>query len=427
MIYQQEILFFKLYLAPLREILWYNSRYSKIKIKTPMRNFLTFILCLAVFFFSILSVHATDDDYFIVTAYYSPLPDQEFYLKGNYEAEIRLNWRWIAWASGRGVFSGMLAAPKKYSFWTKIYLEWLGIGSVEDRWWAIVPAGQRGYSHDRIDVWVWYGDEGLKRALYWWKRKVKWHVVNSKSVVSMNTMGISAPDWAVKGLKKPTPTVVKKVILKHKQSRDLFSFAPTSSTHRKEVQKIFVELWLYDGEIDWDNDIFIDTIYDFQVSQGILTSPYSPWAGYFWPKTREALKNEYIAHKEEEKRRQELIKLYTELEMEALESARNSVEQIWYLKWWEVSPRVRILQKKLQKLWFFQAKDTAIFGDVTKEALISYQLENHIISSSDSLWAGIFGPKTKQAMIEDFSNIFLEEEITVHISETDYKFLDISL
>ena len=28
---------------------------------------------------------------FIVTAYYSPLPGQSFYLKGNYEAEIRLN------------------------------------------------------------------------------------------------------------------------------------------------------------------------------------------------------------------------------------------------------------------------------------------------------------------------------------------------
>jgi hypothetical protein len=33
----------------------------------------------------------TKETYFIVTAYYSPLPNQKFYLKGNYEAEKRLN------------------------------------------------------------------------------------------------------------------------------------------------------------------------------------------------------------------------------------------------------------------------------------------------------------------------------------------------
>jgi hypothetical protein len=32
-----------------------------------------------------------DSDYFIVTAYYSPLPNQKYYLKGNFEAEKRLN------------------------------------------------------------------------------------------------------------------------------------------------------------------------------------------------------------------------------------------------------------------------------------------------------------------------------------------------
>jgi hypothetical protein len=36
---------------------------------------------------------ANNDRYFVVTAYYSPLPDQKHYLKGNYHDEIRLNGR----------------------------------------------------------------------------------------------------------------------------------------------------------------------------------------------------------------------------------------------------------------------------------------------------------------------------------------------
>jgi hypothetical protein len=34
---------------------------------------------------------ANDAGYFIVTAYYSPLPDQKYYYTGDYESEIKLN------------------------------------------------------------------------------------------------------------------------------------------------------------------------------------------------------------------------------------------------------------------------------------------------------------------------------------------------
>lgn len=70
---------------------------------------------------------------FIVTAYYSPLPDQSFYLKGSYEADIRLNGNGTHGASGKEVYVGMLAGPKTYAFGTKVYLEGLGIGTVDDR------------------------------------------------------------------------------------------------------------------------------------------------------------------------------------------------------------------------------------------------------------------------------------------------------
>lgn len=63
---------------------------------------------------------SADDDSevrtFIVTAYYSPLPDQDHYLMGSYEADLRLNGNGTHGASGRPVYVGMLAAPKHYEF-----------------------------------------------------------------------------------------------------------------------------------------------------------------------------------------------------------------------------------------------------------------------------------------------------------------------
>jgi hypothetical protein len=39
-----------------------------------------------------LKTFASDDaGYFIVTAYYSPLPNQKYYYTGDYESEIKLN------------------------------------------------------------------------------------------------------------------------------------------------------------------------------------------------------------------------------------------------------------------------------------------------------------------------------------------------
>ena len=58
---------------------------------------------------------------FIVTAYYSPLPNQSFYFKGNYNAEKRLNGNGTHGASGTPVFTGMIAAPKSYDFGTNIF------------------------------------------------------------------------------------------------------------------------------------------------------------------------------------------------------------------------------------------------------------------------------------------------------------------
>jgi hypothetical protein len=122
---------------------------------------------------------------FIVTAYYSALPNQKHYSYSihrkryrTYYEELKLQWWWKVWASWKKVFSWMIAAPKNYKFWTKIYLEWIWVWVVEDRWGSIVNAWDKWHEFDRIDIWMWYWYEWLIRAKNWWQREVYWEILD---------------------------------------------------------------------------------------------------------------------------------------------------------------------------------------------------------------------------------------------------------
>ena len=364
---------------------------------------LRYIFTMGILFGGLLSfstwVVSAEERYFVVTAYYSPLPDQEYYLKGNYEAEIRLNGRWIAGASGKWVFPWMLAAPKNYAFGTKIYLEWLGIWSVQDRWGAIVNAGNRGYQNDRIDVWMGYGDEWLKRALSWWKRTVKWDFapIHSPTTIDINSVAIlgSALSWAQKNVALVPEVEIKKLTV--------FDTPLTTPESKQAFQKIVTELGLYESDQDLTDKTMIDIIYEYQVAQWLLNSPYSSWAGYFWPKTRALLKNDYERYIEDQQRKEEEDALLASLQKTSLEQAQETVDAFGTPKFWEVSSQVRALQKQLSELGYFDHKDTAIFGNVTKDSIIHYQLERNIITSTDQQWAWVFGPKTQEQLQNDIA------------------------
>lgn len=224
-----------------------------------------------------------EDLKFVVTAYYSPLPNQENYMRWTYEKEKILQWNWVRWASGKWVFSGMFAAPKNYNFGTKILLNWLWVGSVEDRWWAIVNAWERGYKHDRIDVWMWYGDEGLKRALAWWKRTVTWKILDNWTPVTFNYKDLEAPDSAVAWLKK------EKTIF------DFSIWKDSSPDDIKKLQKFLSEGGIYFWEIDgvYNNEI-VSIIFDFQLANEIVSSENDFWAWYWWTKTRAAFQKKVL-------------------------------------------------------------------------------------------------------------------------------------
>ena len=365
--------------------------------------------------------------HFIVTAYYSPLPDQEHYSysvytkrERTYEEEKRLQWKWIKWASWKKVFSWMLAAPKNYKFWTKIYLEWLGVWEVADRWGAIVNKWVRWHWYDRIDVWMWYGDEWLKRATYWGKRTIKWEFLSKNSDVSLDYTKIPSPNWVIK-----SESIKKKIIVK--KEIDVFSKKLTTKYEFIKLQEVLTDMNLYTWALDWDYKSVIDVIYDFQLKNKIIKWVYSPWAGSYWPITRSNLAKKYklyLQKKEEERlelvkiqeekekeeaRKKELEKKYIEYNELAFNKADLELRNIWNPKFWDISHSVRNLQVKLKQLGYFNYKDTAIYWNITKESIIAYQIDKNIIKSKNDLWAWIFWPKTKHALKDDLKKQFFKE------------------
>ena len=105
-----------------------------------------------------------------VTAYYSPLPGQKRYSYNaktrryrTFKQELALQGNGTNGASGKPVFAGMIAAPKRYAFGTKIEIPGFGVGEVQDRGGAI--------KGNRVDLYFGKGYNALVRAERWGRRK----------------------------------------------------------------------------------------------------------------------------------------------------------------------------------------------------------------------------------------------------------------
>jgi len=385
-------------------------------------SILTIIFILSSFI--VEKVSANNKTYFRITAYYSPLPNQSHYIKWNYNAEIIMNWRWIRWASWKRVFSGMLAAPSKYSFWTKIQLKWLWVAEVADRWWAIVKAGERNFKYDRIDIWCGYWEKWLQRAMFWGNRVIEWKVVSRNSKVNLNINNIPAPRWTLNhATKNPdylkTWKVKNKVYLNSKENKinspiipfhkgdenNIFSWPIQNSTWVKKLQKILKEMKLYSWEVNWKYITIRKIILNFQLKNKIISKNNERWAGNFWPKTRKILKQKYTEFKEQIKKKAEEKKKKQEKEEKSRKLATKRINSIWDIKFWDISYDVRMCQKALKEVWYFNYKDTAIFWEKTKQSIIKYQLDRKLIKNKNIYWAGIFWPKTRKSLIEDLSKL----------------------
>lgn len=324
-------------------------------------------------------VGAQNEQSFIVTAYYSPLPGQSSYFNGSYAREIRVNGKGTHGASGKAVFEWMLAAPSNYPFGTKIYFEGLGIAEVQDRGGAIRQAGWWGKCiHDCIDIWMGHGEEWLQRARAWGVRTITGKIVPSGSE---NTIQFG-----------------------ESQIGNIVNLKVNPESGPQEVtrlQEIFTKAELYSGPIDGIYSSIRESLIDFQISSGIIPSRDHIEAGYFGNKTTRALASIYKIPSplvEEEKE-----------SFWAFEWPSHSDEQQIILDYGtlEISPEsdatdIRELQQLMQKLWEYNWKIDGKYSSI-ETPLIELQKKIGVIWDRDDWWAGYFGNKTKASLFEYYS------------------------
>jgi hypothetical protein len=328
-------------------------------------------------------VHAAGwDTFFVATAYYSPLPNQITYATGTYAGDIRLNGEWHTTASWNNVFPGLLAWPANYPFGTKIYFKWYWIWVIEDRWWAIVKAWERGYSYDRIDIWMWYGDEWLARAKRWWKRTIK-----GKIVVPSSEITISFWESQIWSLTKLTV---------NPENAD--------SDAVKQVQTIFTKADLYSWEIDWNYESIKNEIIDFQISTGIILSRDEESAGWYGPKTIAALRERY--GNSSDNLVEEPIEKFAAFNHGLASEKYKLILEYGNLK---VDPdsdadEISQLQDLLTKLWEYSGKIDGRYSSI-EIALLDLQKRIGLIDNIDSWGAWYFGNKTKSALWTYYENV----------------------
>ncbi|MCF7846930.1 MAG: peptidoglycan-binding protein [Candidatus Gracilibacteria bacterium] len=311
---------------------------------------------------------------FTITGYYSPLPNQEFFLTGSYESEIRLNGRGTNGADGTPVFPGMIAAPSTYPFGLKICVPGFGCGAVHDRGGAIVTQGERDLArHDRLDLWMGYGMEGLQRALSWGVQHVECEVFAADAPVEM-TVNFSVPPALVQILDLPGRP-------KFPGNRSRGARGGAVEALQRALKKLGFYAGSIDGFYDYDTE---NAVFQFQKKHFLVTDPDGYGAGVFGPQTRDKL-TEVLYHFEIQEKIYELWQQF-HFEDQLVRGARNAA--------------VLKLQQILVSEEFMAVAPTGFFGPITEKSLTKFQLDRGIIKSPHQLGAGQVGPETRTVLNE---------------------------
>jgi len=316
---------------------------------------------------------------FMVSGYYSPLPNQSFYVRGSYEADVKLNGRGTNGADGTQVYVGMLAAPRTYPFGTRIKIPGLGVGEVHDRGGAILA----GKAYDRIDVWMGSGEEGLARAINWGMRLVEGELyLNPDQVESGLEFGwVSSelPDGVVNRLKAKSfinPQTFSKPITEASSAQSISAL--------QEALRLF---GYYHGEVNgvYGNETK-QAVLTFQIDEGVIQNINVTGAGYFGPKTREALKSKTENFNSRVMKEQKRLKE----NVESLTSGLGKKAE---------GDEVYSLQQMLWELGYYHGSLNSNYDSATIDAVLAFQKDHGVIQNEWEQGAGYFGKKTHEALV----------------------------
>ena len=299
-----------------------------------MKKIIFLFLCLFSISFSFsINLKWCKKHIFKVSAYYSAVYGQRFYHRWNFFSEIKLNGRWYKGASWKRVFNGMIAAWKKYKFWTKIYFPWLWVGQVEDRGSAIVNKWQRWEKYDRIDIWVGKWEKWLMRAMSFWKQIRIWYICPATKKLKV---------WF---------HFNRFFIIKNFFHRTLFSIWLNPWRKWPWVRALQDYLrkfgYLKHSSTGYFGRLTKKALIKFQKDHNIKTKYY----GYFWPKTRHIMK-ELVFGKNDKKNIFNKVKNEIKKKIERKKVIKElAILKRWLYKWMNTY-EVVIVQKYLKKLWY---------------------------------------------------------------------------
>jgi peptidoglycan hydrolase-like protein with peptidoglycan-binding domain/3D (Asp-Asp-Asp) domain-containing protein len=314
----------------------------------------------------------------MVSAYYSPLPAQRFYMRGSYEADLRLNGYGIHGADRTPVQIGMLAAPKSYAFGTEVRIPGLGIGEVHDRGGAIYS----NRSYDRIDVWMGSGEEGLARALNWGMRLVEGEVLEPDSVEPQFDFS-----WVSSELPKDT---LNRLMARTMLNPEVFAKPITRTSPTADISDLQEALRMfgyYHGAVTGTYDA--DTrqaVMVFQIAEGVLISEQSMGAGNLGQKTLKTLKTKIenfnsTVLKEQNRLRENLSALSVGLGKK------------------DEGDKVYRMQQMMWELGYYKGELNGKYDSSTTTAVFDFQKANGIVQSDWQQGAGFYGKKTHEALV----------------------------
>lgn len=308
-----------------------------------------------------VAVQAPVQHDFVLTAYYSPLPDQCCYVKGSYEADRLLNGDGTHGASGQPVYPGMIAAPASYPFGTRISLPSLGmIGTVHDRGGAIVE--KEGY--DRLDVWMGSGEEGLARALAFGVQHVKGLVYlpgSRQPEEKMDLRAFSAPVQKLSAFAVP-------------QDRALLSLHPERGEQSASVALLQKRL----------------------AALGYFNHPQTGLFGEVTEQALKAFQSDYGL--------MEASNILTERTGAFIEAAteRQTSRDALITEVDRKSSQQSVLNAKrtLRFLGYYRGRTTGVYDETLANAILAFQKDHQLVGGAGLPGAGRIGPMTKRTVLK---------------------------
>lgn len=318
-----------------------------------------------VFFSSYMNVNAQSGPAcstgtYVISAYYSPVPGQSRYATGTYEGDIRLNGGGVMTASGTPVSAAQgafVAGPPCMPFGTQLDIEGLGTHQVLDRGGAI--------KGNRLDIWMGYGDVGLKNALTWGKRTVFVSVNGQTGTPSNFSFDIgkdSLKTYQVTSAQDP-----------YVFPRDL-AFGDTGEDVAR-LQQILKDLAFYKYDVSgaYDNNTKL-AVESFNIANGVIKPSNVNETGRFGSTSVASLKFAVVQNRE---------KYFKDMATRNLGRGSKGED-------------VKKLQELLLSLGLINSI-TGVYDAETVKAVLAFQIAEGVLKSESDQGAGYFGPMTQIA------------------------------